>query len=210
MKANEFLAAYYSAANSESEVKALWSELVNMSVDAMNMRIDELKNPGKAKVKAASRKAGQENVVDAAIQTGKLVIGGVPTKTVDLAEEKIDARSNRRAGKSKAEKVAMPEKPKAEKKAVAKAEKKGKAEKKDAYSMKVVKLTAAEKKAVKEANLQFIDYTDKAFAFIGNTKPVAKILSKLNGRFNHGLSCGAGWVFAKANKDAVLKSLGME
>ncbi|MCI6119404.1 MAG: hypothetical protein MR717_09025 [Prevotella sp.] len=207
MKANEFVAGYFASAKNESEVKALWSELMNVSVDAMNKRVDEFKNPGKALLKAAAKKAGQEKAVETALTSGKLVVGGVPKKTADLAEEKIDSRRNKKAAKEKTadEKEEKKIEVKAEKR---KANAKG-AETKEAYSMKVVKLTAAERNAVKKANLQFVDYSDKAFAFIGDTKPVADIMRKLNGRFNHGLSCGAGWVFAKANKDAVFKSLGV-
>lgn len=197
------MAGYYASAKSESEAKALWSELVNISVDAMNKRIEELKSPGKAKPKAAAKKAGQEKVVEAAIKTGKLVVGGVPKKTVDLAEEKIDSR------KKKSTKTKVETKKKEEKRTGPKRTEASE-EKKEAYSMKVVQLTAAEKKAFKKADIKFIDYTDKAFAFIGDTKPVAEIMSKLNGRFNRSLSCGAGWIFAKANKEAVFKSLGIE
>lgn len=202
MKASEFMAGYYASAKSESEAKALWSELVNISVDAMNKRIEELKSPGKAKLKAAAKKAGQEKVVEAAIKTGKLVVGGVPKKTVDLAEEKIDSRK-KKATKTKVETKKEEEKPEPKRTEASE-------EKKEAYSMKVVQLTAAEKKAFKKADIKFIDYTDKAFAFIGDTKPVAEIMSKLNGRFNRSLSCGAGWIFAKTNKEAVFKSLGIE
>lgn len=202
MKASEFMAEYYASAKSESEAKALWSELVNISVDAMNKRIEELKSPGKAKLKAAAKKAGQEKVVEAAIKTGKLVVGGVPKKTVDLAEEKIDSRK-KKATKTKVETKKEGKKPEPKRTEASE-------EKKEAYSMKVVQLTAAEKKAFKKADIKFIDYTDKAFAFIGDTKPVAEIMSKLNGRFNRSLSCGAGWIFAKANKEAVFKSLGIE
>ena len=207
MKANEFVAGYFASAKNESDVKALWSNLMNVSVDAMNKRIDEFKNPGKARLKEAAKKAGQEKTVNAALASGKLVVGGVPRKTADLAEVKIDSRNTKAAAKNTKKEEKKQEETK---RTVSKA--KGetkKTEGKEPYSMKVVKLTAAERKAVKEANVQFVDYNDKAFAFIGDTKPVAEIMKKLNGRFNHSLSCGPGWIFAKANKDAVFQSLGM-
>lgn len=41
--------------------------------------------------------------------------------------------------------------------------------------------------------LQIIDYSDKALAVIGDTRPVKDELRNLGGRFNSRLSCGAVW-----------------
>lgn len=46
--------------------------------------------------------------------------------------------------------------------------------------------------------LQIIDYSDKALAVVGDTRPVKDGLKNLGGRFNSSLSCGAGWVFPKS------------
>jgi hypothetical protein len=46
-------------------------------------------------------------------------------------------------------------------------------------------------------NCQIIDYSEKAFAVIGDTKAVKDELKAIGGRFNFRLSCGAGWIFPK-------------
>lgn len=51
-----------------------------------------------------------------------------------------------------------------------------------------------------------IDYSEKAIALIGDTKPIATQLKALGGRFNPRLSCGAGWIFSR-RKEAELKAL---
>jgi len=53
--------------------------------------------------------------------------------------------------------------------------------------------------------LQIIDYSDKAFALIGNTKPVKEKIKALGGRWNAHLKCGPGWIFSK-QKLALVKS----
>lgn len=55
-------------------------------------------------------------------------------------------------------------------------------------------------------NCQIIEYSDKAFAVVGDTKPIKDELKKLGGRFNGKLSCGAGWIFSKKAEESV-KSL---
>lgn len=41
------------------------------------------------------------------------------------------------------------------------------------------------------------DYSEKAFAIIGNTKEIKETLKSLGGRFNPRLTCGTGWIFSK-------------
>lgn len=48
--------------------------------------------------------------------------------------------------------------------------------------------------------IQIIDYSEKAIAVIGNTKPIADKLQEIGGRFNSHLSCGPGWIFSKKEK----------
>lgn len=43
-----------------------------------------------------------------------------------------------------------------------------------------------------------VDYSEKAIAVIGDTKPIKDQLKDLGGRFNFRLSCGAGWIFPKS------------
>jgi hypothetical protein len=51
--------------------------------------------------------------------------------------------------------------------------------------------------------INIIDYSEKAFAVVGDTKPIKNILSDLGGSFNARLRCGAGWIFSKKRLEAV-------
>jgi len=55
------------------------------------------------------------------------------------------------------------------------------------------------------SGVQLIDYSDRAVAVIGNTKPIKDILKAAGGRFNFRLKCGAGWIFPKTQKEDVKK-----
>lgn len=46
--------------------------------------------------------------------------------------------------------------------------------------------------------VKLVNYSDKAIAVIGDTKPIKEALKSLGGRFNMHLNCGAGWIFSKA------------
>lgn len=50
---------------------------------------------------------------------------------------------------------------------------------------------------------KIIDYSDKAFAIVGETKTIKEQLRALGGRFNPRLTCGAGWIFSKTKIDSV-------
>lgn len=54
-----------------------------------------------------------------------------------------------------------------------------------------------------KTNLSIIDYSEKAFAVVGDTKAVKDDLKKMGGRFNAKLSCGAGWIFSNKMREAV-------
>lgn len=56
---------------------------------------------------------------------------------------------------------------------------------------------------VKAGDIKIIDYSDKAIAVIGDTKPIKDSLKSLGGRFNFRLTCGAGWIFPKTKKEKV-------
>jgi hypothetical protein len=58
--------------------------------------------------------------------------------------------------------------------------------------------------------LTLIDYSDKAFALVGDTRSIAARLRELGGRFNARLSCGPGWIFTKKREAAVRSALGMQ
>lgn len=65
-----------------------------------------------------------------------------------------------------------------------------------------------EKVEVKAGSVQIIDYSEKAIAVIGDTKPIKDTLKDLGGRFNFRLSCGAGWIFPKTKMIDLQKALG--
>ena len=73
---------------------------------------------------------------------------------------------------------------------------------------------AAEKKAqgaaaVSADGVQILDYSEKALAVVGNTKPIAGTLKALGGRFNFRLSCGAGWIFSKSKETELRAALSL-
>lgn len=55
-----------------------------------------------------------------------------------------------------------------------------------------------EKVEVPVGEIQLIDYSERAIAVIGDTKPIKDKLKDLGGKFNFRLSCGAGWIFPKS------------
>ena len=68
-------------------------------------------------------------------------------------------------------------------------------EPKTAPNFEAVEVTAGE--------IQIVDYSEKAIAVIGDTKPIKDKLKELGGRFNFRLSCGAGWIFPKTKLEEV-------
>jgi len=60
---------------------------------------------------------------------------------------------------------------------------------------------------VKAGTVQIIEYSEKAIAVMGDTRPIKDTLKELGGRFNPRLSCGAGWIFPKSRLEAVQKAL---
>lgn len=57
--------------------------------------------------------------------------------------------------------------------------------------------------------VQVVDYSAKAIAVIGDTKPIKEKLKSLGGRFNFRLSCGPGWIFSKTKLPELCKALGI-
>lgn len=51
--------------------------------------------------------------------------------------------------------------------------------------------------------MRIIDYSDKAIAVIGDTKPYKDELKAIGGKFNPYLKCGAGWIFPAKRKAEV-------
>jgi hypothetical protein len=56
---------------------------------------------------------------------------------------------------------------------------------------------------VKCGEIKIIDYSERAIAVIGDTKPIKGMLKSAGGRFNKFLSCGCGWVFSKNKRNEV-------
>lgn len=77
----------------------------------------------------------------------------------------------------------------------------------DLSDVKEVKTEAVkpefEKVEVAEGEIQIIDYSEKAIAIIGDTKPIKDKLKELGGKFNFRLSCGAGWIFPKTKLEEI-------
>lgn len=76
---------------------------------------------------------------------------------------------------------------------------------------KPIQKTVNENKPM-ETNLKIVgveiqDYSEKSFVVFGNTKSIKETLKSLGGRFNPYLTVGAGWVFSKQKKEAVLSFL---
>lgn len=61
-----------------------------------------------------------------------------------------------------------------------------------------VKETVFEKVETAPGEVAIIDYSEKAIAVVGDTKPIKDQLKELGGKFNFRLSCGAGWIFPKS------------
>lgn len=94
------------------------------------------------------------------------------------------------------------------KKEVAKARAAKKTSKVEAPEVEVIKIN---KRTINKLGLQYVNYSEKSFAIIGDTKPIKEELKTLKGRFNARLTVDgeqvAGWVFAKRNAEPVKKSL---
>lgn len=62
---------------------------------------------------------------------------------------------------------------------------------------------------ITSADYTIHDYSEKAVAVTGNTKPIKEILKSLGGRFNAHLKVGAGWIFAKTKEPAIRAALNL-
>lgn len=64
-----------------------------------------------------------------------------------------------------------------------------------------------EKVEVPAGEIQIVDYSERSFAVIGETKPIKDQLYDMGGKFNKNLSCGPGWIFSKRRLEAVQNAL---
>ena len=69
------------------------------------------------------------------------------------------------------------------------------------------KTTNFEPVEVEAGKINVVDYSEKAIAIIGDTKPVKDILKALGGKFNFRLSCGPGWIFPKSKQAQIIEAL---
>ena len=78
--------------------------------------------------------------------------------------------------------------------------------KKDYLAAEVTTVSPESKpQIIGNGKLELIDYSEKAIALVGDTKPLADKLKKLGGKFNSKLRCGAGWIFSK-KKESELRT----
>lgn len=70
-----------------------------------------------------------------------------------------------------------------------------------------VKLAMKEEQQEAEGkpSINIIEYSERAFAVVGDTKAVKDALKKMGGSFNSKLSCGAGWIFSNKKREEVEK-----
>lgn len=57
------------------------------------------------------------------------------------------------------------------------------------------------------SDVKIVDYSEKAIAIIGDTKPIKELLKALGCRFNPYLSCGVGWIASKKREAEIRKAL---
>jgi len=67
--------------------------------------------------------------------------------------------------------------------------------------------TTTQQTEIETGSINIIDYSEKAIAVIGETKPIKELLKSLGGSFNPRLSCGAGWIFSKNKLEEVQNAL---
>lgn len=79
----------------------------------------------------------------------------------------------------------------------------------EAPAPKEAKAEAAPERVEASNGLEIVDYSEKAIAVTGETRPLAETLKALGGRFNARLSCGPGWIFSKTKEAAVREALAL-
>jgi hypothetical protein len=52
-------------------------------------------------------------------------------------------------------------------------------------------------------HMEIVNYSEKAIAVIGETRPHSDALKGMGGRFNRYLKCGAGWIFSQKKRAEV-------
>lgn len=123
-------------------------------------------------------------------------------------QEELKSGKTKKTAKTSAKSTAKKTTKTEVKKEVAKAKTAKKTSKVEAPEVEVIKIN---KRTINKLGLQYVNYSEKSFAIIGDTKPIKEELKTLKGRFNARLTVDgeqvAGWVFAKRNAEPVKKSL---
>ena len=123
-------------------------------------------------------------------------------------QEELKSGKTKKTAKTSAKSTAKKTTKTEVKKEVAKAKAAKKTSKVEAPEVEVIKIN---KRTINKLGLQYVNYSEKSFAIIGDTKPIKEELKTLKGRFNARLTVDgeqvAGWVFAKRNQEPVKKSL---
>lgn len=182
MTSKEFFNEVFAQAASSDGVSKLFKSLMNEMCEACNERQEEI-NSGKTK------------------KTAKTTVKTAKTKVQIETEKAIEKSIKAGMTTKKTTKTKV-------KKEVAKAKAAKKSAKVEAPEVEVIKIN---KRTIGKLGLQYVDYSEKSFAIIGDTKPIKEELKTLKGRFNARLTVDgeqvAGWVFAKRNQEPVKKSL---
>jgi len=71
-------------------------------------------------------------------------------------------------------------------------------------------LKEVEKPKVNNSDIRIVEYSEKSFAIIGNTKPIKDILLQLGGKYNRYLTVGIGWIFSNKKKNEVMNRLNIQ
>lgn len=57
--------------------------------------------------------------------------------------------------------------------------------------------------------IRVVEYSEKSFAIVGDTKPIKEILLNLGGKYNRYLTCGIGWIFSNKKRSEVMLKLNL-
>jgi len=72
---------------------------------------------------------------------------------------------------------------------------------------KVVEVKNVSEPKPNNSDVRIVEYSEKSFAVIGNTKPIKDVLLQLGGKYNRYLTCGIGWIFSNKKRIEVMTNL---
>lgn len=73
----------------------------------------------------------------------------------------------------------------------------------DCQEKEKTKASQVKRNMDKEVLLQIVNYSDKSFAVVGDTKRYKDVLKERGGKFNPMLRCGAGWIFSNKYREDI-------